>query len=199
MNNKSKLSTQVLARIAIMGAISTVLILILEIPIFGSVYKLDFSAVPVLLASFAMGPVPGVLTLLIKDLIHLIIKGISTTAGIGNLADFIMGSAFLLPAAIIYKKNKSRKSALIGMLIGTVTMAIVALFVNGLILFPFYMKAFHMDISAISSMMGVTSASMIKLLLVATLPFNLLKGVIISVITYFIYKPLSPILHVKKK
>lgn len=196
--NKPKLSTQVLARISIMGAISTVLILILEIPIFGSIYKLDFSAVPVLLASFAMGPVPGVLTLLIKDVIHLLIKGISTTAGIGNLADFIMGSAFLLPAAIIYGKKKTRKRALIGMLVGTVTMAVVAIAVNGLILFPFYMKAFHMDITAIASMMGVTSSSMIKLLLMATLPFNLLKGVIISLITSLIYKPLSPILHVKK-
>ena len=201
MSNKksSKLSTQYLARIAIMAAASAVLFLILEIPIFGSVYKLDFSAVPVMLVSFAMGPIPGIITLFLKDLIHLIFKGLSTTVGIGNLADFIMGTAFLLPAALIYAKNKSRKNALIGMAVGTVTMALVALLVNGFILFPFYMKAFHMDISQISSMMGLSSDSMIRLLLTATLPFNILKGVIISLITYLIYKPLSPILHVKEK
>ena len=194
-----KLSTQYLTRIAVLAALSAVLFLTLEIPIFGNIYKLDFSNLPVLLAGYSMGTVPALITLGLKDLIHLTIKGFGSTAGIGDLADFIMTAAFVIPAVFIYKRNKNRKTALIGMCVGTVVMAIAALFVNGFIMFPFYMSAFHMDLPKIASMLGAgQDAGMMTLLLTTTLPFNLLKGVVLSVLTFLIYKPLSPILKVKK-
>lgn len=195
---RSRLPVQYMTRIAILAALSAVLFLVLEIPIFGSIYKLDFSNLPVLLAAFSMGPVPGLITLLMKDLIHLIFKGVSTTVGIGDLADFIMTAAFILPAVLIYQHKKSRKTALIGMLVGTLTMAAAALLVNALILFPFYMSAFHMDLPAIAGMLGVKSEGMMGILMATTLPFNLLKGAVISLLTFLIYKPLSSVLHVKK-
>ena len=152
-----------------------------------------------LLAGYSMGTVPALITLGLKDLIHLTIKGFGSTAGIGDLADFIMTAAFVIPAIFIYKRSKNRKNALIGMCVGTVVMAIAALFVNGFIMFPFYMSAFHMDLPKIASMLGAgQDAGMMTLLLTTTLPFNLLKGVVISLLTFLIYKPLSPILHVKQ-
>ena len=197
--SQTKLPVQYMTRIAILAALSAVLFLVLEIPIFGNIYKLDFSNLPVLLAAFSMGPVPALITLAIKDVIHLIIKGMGTSVGIGDLADFIMTAAFVLPAALIYGRNKSRRSALIGMVCGTVAMAAVALLVNGLMLFPFYMSAYHMDLAAIAGALGASAdAGMTTLLLTTTLPFNLLKGVVLCLLTYLIYKPLSPVLHVKK-
>lgn len=196
---KGNLSVQYLTRIAVLAALSAVLFLTLEIPIFGNIYKLDFSNLPVMLAGYSMGIGPAIITLALKDLIHLMIKGFGSTAGIGDLADFIMTAAFVIPAVLIYKHNKSRKTALIGMIVGTLTMAAAALVVNGTIMFPFYMSAFHMDLPKIASMLGADqSAGMMTLLLTTTLPFNLLKGVVICLLTYLIYKPLSPILHVKK-
>ena len=196
---QTKLPVQYMTRIAILAALSAVLFLVLEIPIFGNIYKLDFSNLPVLLAAFSMGPVPALITLAIKDVIHLIIKGMGTSVGIGDLADFIMTAAFVLPAALIYGRNKSRRSALIGMVCGTIAMAAVALLVNGLMLFPFYMSAYHMDLAAIAGALGASAdAGLMTLLLTTTLPFNLLKGVVLCLLTYLIYKPLSPVLHVKK-
>ena len=190
------ISVQYMTRIAVLAAVAAVLFLTLEIPIFGNIYKLDFSNLPVLLAAFSMGPVPGLITLLIKDLIHLMVKGMGTM-GIGDLADFLMSAALLLPASLLYRAHKTRRRALIGMVIGTLCMAAMALLVNGTILFPFYMSAYHMDLAAIAGALGCASGSMISILLATTLPFNLLKGVVLSILTFLIYKPLSPLLKVR--
>ncbi|MDO5145135.1 MAG: ECF transporter S component [bacterium] len=196
---KNNLSVQYLARIAVLAALSTVLFLTLEIPIFGNIYKLDFSNIPVMLAGYSMGLVPAIITLAIKDVLHLLLNGIGSTAGVGDLADFIMTAAFITPAVLLYQRQKSRKTALVGMLLGTVTMALVALAVNAFIMFPFYMSAFHIDLTVVAGMLGADQSSgMLTLLLTTTLPFNLLKGVVICLLTYLIYKPLSPILHVKQ-
>ncbi len=192
---------QYITRIAVLTALSAVLFLILEIPIV-AFYKLDFSNLPVLLGAFSLGPGPAMIILILKNVIHILFKGLGSTMGIGNLADIIMGAAFVLPAALMYRKNKSRRTALIGMVVGTICMIIAGVLVNWLILIPVYMKAFHMDISGIVNM--ATDALPFvntewKLLLCVTAPFNLLKGFVISLITFFIYKPLSSILHVKKR
>ena len=190
---RGNFSVQYMTHIAILAAISAVLMRF-EIPIFGNIYKLDASNVPVMLAGFSMGPVPGIFTLLIKDLINLLF---TQTLGIGDLADFIMTAAFILPASLIYKFGKSRKNALIGMIVGTVVASAVAVVVNGTILFPFYMTAFHMDLAAIAGALGCQQSGMMGILLTTTLPFNLLKWILISLLTFVIYKPLSPVLHVK--
>lgn len=178
MNRNKTLSTANMTRIAILGAISAVLFMWPEITIIPPFYKLDFSTLPVLLGGFAMGVGPGVLIVAIKDLIGLTHSG---TAGVGELADFIMTCAMLIPAVLVYQRKKTRKGALISLAIGSVAMIAVAALVNAFLLFPMLTKAMPS----------------LEFILTSTLPFNLLKAVVISAITYFVYKPLSPILHVK--
>jgi len=109
-----------------------------------------------------------------------------------------MGLMLILPAGLIYMKNKTRKTAIIGMAVGTVCMVIGGILANKWILFPFYMSAFHMDMNKILGMVTVAGIDTeTKLLLLITGPFNLIKGVVLSVLTALIYKPLSPILHGK--
>ena len=192
---KPRLSVATMTRIAILAAAASILFLI-EIPIV-AFYKLDLSNIPVLLGAFSMGPVPGVIILALKSAIGLLH---SSSAGVGELADFVMGAALVVPAAIIYHRNKSRKNAIIGMAIGTVCMVIVGVLMNKWVMLPFYMGAFHMDMDGIIKAAGVAGVdSEWKLLLLVTGPFNLLKGVVLSIVTALIYKPLSPILHGKMR
>ena len=190
---KTRFSVGVMTRVAILAAAASILFLI-QIPIV-AFYKLDLSNIPVLLGAFSMGPIPGMMILALKSLIGLLS---SSSAGIGELADFIMGAALVLPAALIYQQNKSRKSAIIGMAVGTLCMVIAGVLANKYIMLPFYMGAFHMDMDGILRFANVAGVdSEWKLLLMITGPFNLLKGVVLSVVAGLIYKPLSPILHAK--
>jgi len=192
---KSRLSVATMTRIAILAAAASILFLI-EIPIV-AFYKLDLSNIPVLLGAFSMGPVPGLIILALKSAIGLLH---SSSAGVGELADFVMGAALIIPASVIYHRNKSRKNAIIGMAVGTVCMVIVGVLMNKWVMLPFYMGAFHMDMDGIIKAAGVAGVdSEWKLLLLVTGPFNLLKGVVLSIVTALIYKPLSPILHGKMR
>ena len=189
----TRFSVGVMTRVAILAAAASILFLI-QIPIV-AFYKLDLSNIPVLLGAFSMGPIPGMMILALKSLIGLLS---SSSAGIGELADFIMGAALVLPASLIYMQNKTRKNAIIGMAVGTLCMVIAGVLTNKFILLPFYMGAFHMDMDGILRFANVAGVdSEWKLLLMITGPFNLLKGVALSVVAGLIYKPLSPILHAK--
>lgn len=193
---KKTLSVQYLTRIAVLTALSSILFMI-SIPIV-AFYSLDLSNLPVLLGAFSMGPVPGLIILGLKSLIGCLT---SSTMYVGELADFIMGAAFVLPAALIYQRNKSRKGALIGMITGTVALILAGCLTNAYLLIPFYMKAFGMPMEAIIGMCAQALPFVdteLKVILFVTAPFNLLKGVVLCVLTYMIYKPLSPLLHVRK-
>ena len=193
ITKKSMFSVGVMTRVAVLAAVASILFL-LEIPVV-AFYKLDLSNVPVLLGGFAMGPVPALVILALKSAIGLLH---SSSAGVGELADFIMGAALVVPAAIIYHKNKTRKDAIVGMAVGTLLMVVAGVLINKWVMLPFYMGAFHMDMDGIIKAAGVAGIdSEWKLLLLITGPFNLLKGVVLSVVTGLIYKPLSPILHEK--
>ena len=188
---KPMFTVGVMTRVAILAAAASILFLI-EIPVV-AFYKLDLSNIPVLLGAFSMGPVPGLMILALKSAIGLLH---SSSAGVGELADFVMGAALVIPASVIYHRNKNRKNAIIGMAIGTVCMVIVGVLMNKWVMLPFYMGAFHMDMDGIIKAAGVAGVdSEWKLLLLVTGPFNLLKGVVLCVVTALIYKPLSPILH----
>lgn len=195
-NRNHNLSVQYMTRIAILGALSAILFMI-EVPVI-AFYKLDVSTLPALLGAFSMGPWAGLAILLIKDLFGLLHSG---TMYVGELADFIMGAAFILPAALIYRANKNRKNALVGMIVGTLAMIVVSVLVNWKIMIPFYMTAFHMPMEAI---IGMAQKAMpfvdteVELLLFVTAPFNLLKGIVLSGLTFLLYKRLSPLLHVRK-
>ena len=193
---KPALSTQYLTRIAVLTALASILFTV-SIPVV-AFYHLDFSNLPVLLGAFSMGPVPGLIILFLKSLIGCLT---SSTMYVGELADFLMGAAFILPAALIYKHSKSRKSALIGMIVGTLAQIVAGCLINYFLLIPFYMTAFGMPMDAIIGMCAKTLPfvdSEMKVIFFVTAPFNLLKGVVLCVLTYIIYKPLSPLLHVRK-
>ena len=195
-NRKSNLSVQYMTRIAILGALSAILFMI-EIPVV-AFYKLDVSTLPALLGAFSMGPMAGLAILAIKDVFGLLHSG---TMYVGELADFIMGAAYILPAALIYRCHKTRKNALIGVVVGTLAMIVVSVLVNWLIMIPFYMNAFGMPMTSIIGMAQATMPFVdteLELLLYVTAPFNLLKGIVLSALTFLLYKRLRPLLHVRK-
>lgn len=196
---RKTVSAKLIARVGVLGAIAALLFLIPGIPIVPPIYKLDFSTVPVLLGGFSLGYVPGLLILLIKDLVGLTN---SSSMGVGELADFLASAAMMLTAVAIYRRHHSRRGALIGLIAGTAVMTAAAALINYYIVIPFYVAAMNMPAEAIVSMIGkVIPAvdSLPKLIAFATTPFNLLKGVVLSVVTFLLYKRLSPLLKGEKK
>ena len=190
------LTTRQLATVAILAAIAAVLFMI-EIPM-ALFYKLDLSSLPVLLGAFAMGPLPGTMILLVKAALGLLH---STSQGVGELADFIMGFAMMFPAALVYQRVKNRSGAITGMVLGTVIATIVAILTNVYLMIPFYSAAYGMPVESIVAMgTGLIPAvnSVWTFVFFITGPFNLIKWVVISVVTALVYKPLSPILHGRK-
>ena len=186
------------AYIAIFSAMAGVLML-LEIPLFfaPSFYKIDLSEVPVLICTFYLGPVAGVLTEFFKVLIKLMLKGTST-AFVGDFANFAVGCAFVLPASIVYHAKATRKTALIGLCLGTLVMTVFGSAFNALYLIPKFAQLFHMELEKIVAMgtsVNKSITSVYTLVLYAVVPFNLVKGVIVSVLTFLLYKRISPLMH----
>ena len=192
MKNK-KLS--VLIKISILSAMAFIIYFIeFPIPVFPQFLQLDFSDIPALLGAFAMGPMAGVAIELIKNALHLLR---TSTLGIGELANFIVGAAFAATSGAIYKHLKTRKVAFISLISGTLVMAITASVANYYIFLPLYEK-YLFPISAIIGMASKVNSAVVDLntlIVFSILPFNLFKGVVISVITFLMYKRVSPILH----
>ena len=197
MSNTSN-KTRKLVEIGMLGAIATVLMLF-EFPlpfIAPPFYELDFSEVPVLVGAFALGPMAGASIELVKILINLLING-TATAFVGEIGNYLLGCSFIIPAALIYKKRKTKKNALIAMVIGTIVMTVFGCFLNAYILLPTYATAFGMPIDAIVGMGSAINANIndvMTFVIIAVAPFNIIKGIIVSVITLLIYKHISPIL-----
>lgn len=195
--NKKKLTTKMITQIGMLGAIATVLMLFeIPLPFAPSFYEIDFSEVPVLIGCFSMGPLAGALIELVKIILNFVING-TVTAGVGEVANFIIGCAFCVPAGLIYKKNTTKMGALTGLIVGTVFMTILGCFVNAYILLPTYAAAFKMPIEGLVEMGTAVNAninSLFTFVMFAVAPFNLLKGVMDSVIVMAIYKKISPIL-----
>ncbi len=194
---RSKVRT--LAQTAMLGAVATVLML-LEFPIpflAPPFYEMDFSEVPVLIGAFAMGPMAGIAIEAIKILMNFVING-TITAGVGEMANFLFGCSFLLPAAIIYRVHKTKRNAVIGMAVGTIVMTVAACVVNAYILLPAYGAAFGTPVESFVAMgTAINGAidSMFTFALLAVAPFNLLKGIIVSVIVLLLYKRIRVILR----
>ena len=190
--------TRKLVEIGMLGAIATVLMLF-EFPIpfiAPPFYELDFSEVPVLVGAFALGPMAGATIELIKILINLLING-TATAFVGEIGNYILGCSFVIPAALIYKKKKSKKVAMISMIAGTITMTVFGCFLNAYVLLPTYAAAFGMPIDAIVGMGSAINGNITNVMtfvILAVAPFNILKGIVVSTITLLIYKHISPIL-----
>ena len=178
-------------------------LMLLEIPLFfaPSFYKMDLSELPVLLCSFYLGPVAGVTTEFLKVVIKLLLKGTST-AFVGDFANFAVGCVFILPASMIYHARKSKRSAILGMVIGTAVMAVFGSAFNAVYLIPKFAQLFGMPVDVIVSMgTGINPriVSVGTLALYAVVPFNLLKGFIDSVLTFLLYKRLEKVFFKEEK
>ncbi len=194
--NSSNIRT--IVSVGMLAAIAVVLMLF-EFPlpfIAPSFYELDLSEVPILIGAFALGPVAGVMAELVKILLNLAISG-TDTAFVGEFANFVMGCAFVVPASLIYQAKKSRKNALIGLGAGVIAITAAAICINALILLPAYSKAFGTPIEVFIDMGTAIHPSINGIwtfAFLAVAPFNLIKGVLVSVVTMLLYKHISPIL-----
>lgn len=193
---KPRIRTKTIAQIGMLSAIAVVLMLFeIPLPFAPAFYEIDFSEVPVLVGCFAIGPFAGAAIELIKILLNLAING-TITAGVGEFANFLIGCSFVVPAGIIYKKMHNKKGAIVGMVSGTLIMTILGCFLNAYLLLPTYAKAFQMPIEALVGMGTAVNANitdMLTFVAFAVAPFNLLKGVLVSLIVLLIYKKISPI------
>ncbi|TWH46054.1 ECF transporter S component [Sporomusa sp. KB1] len=185
-----------MTRVAILASAATILML-LELPIIfmPPFLKLDFSDIPAIIGAFALGPLAGCLIVMLKNILHV---SSTQTAGIGEMANFFVGTGFVVPAAVIYRQKKNRTGAILALAAGTVSMTLMAAAVNYWVLIPLYQSALHLPLEAIVTMGRVANPLIVDLktfIVFAIVPFNLIKGSIISLITLLVYKKLSPILH----
>lgn len=193
-----KSNVRTIVQIGMLGAVAMVL-MFFEVPLWFAppFYKMDLSELPVLIGCFAMGPAAGAMIELVKILLHLVIQG-TTTAGVGDLANFLIGCSFVVPAGMIYNKIRTKKGAIIGMTIGTLTMTALGCILNVFVLLPFYATAFGMPMDALIQMGTAVNAGIkdvFSFVMLAVAPFNILKGIVVSVLTSLLYKNISPILR----
>ncbi len=197
---KRKATTRKIAVTAIMAALATALMYLeISVPIIPSFIKLDFSELPALITSFALGPWYGVAVCLVKNLVH----GLATRSmWIGELSNFLLGAVFVAVAGLIYKHNKSRKTALIGALVGALGMALISVPSNYFIVYPIYAQAFFGG--SMDAIVGMYRAiyphtrSLLHALILFNVPFTFVKGVCDAVLTFLVYKRISPILKGKE-
>lgn len=195
-NEKFKLHRMTL--VAVMSAVAIILNL-LRIPVV-LFYKLDFGDLPAIIGGFAMGPIAGVLIELVKIILNLIFNG-TDSAFVGEVANLIFGCSFVLPASIIYFKHKTKKNAVKGLVIATVIAVVIGAVLNGALMIPTYAKIYmHSDTIDVIVNMGHDKVSAVNgiwsFLTIIVVPFNLLKFGLVSIVTMFIYKPVS---HLIKK
>ena len=191
-------ATSIIAKVAVLGAVAFVIMLAeIPLPFFPPFYKLDFSEAVVLMGGFALGPLPAVAIEALKIILNLMFTG-TMTAYVGEIANFMIGLSFVLPAVIIYHRNKTRRNAIRGLLVGSVCLIVVGALLNGLVLLPAYSYFYHMPMDALIGM-GSALIPAIKdrltFVLFATAPFNLIKAIVTSLLTIALYKRISPILH----
>lgn len=191
------LSTRKLAMIGVFSAIAVVFH-IFDFPVFFApeFYKLDFSEIPALIGAFAFGPVAGVMIEFCKIVLKLFIKGTST-AFVGDLANFVIGCSFILPSSVLYAFQKSKKTAIASCVTGTLCMTVFGSAFNAVYLLPAFSKLYGMPLETIVGMgtaINGNITSVVTLVVFAVVPMNLLKGGAVSLVTMLIYKPLSPIL-----
>lgn len=194
MRQNTQAKTHKLVVTAMLSAVAAVLMFLeFSVPVMPGFIKLDISELPALLASFSLGPIYGVAVCLVKNLVNLTH---TSTGGVGELCNFLMGVTFVVPAGLFYQKLKSRKGALIGSLIGSVIMAVVSVPLNYFITYPIYTLFMPMEgiIGAYQLILPFVD-NLLQCLLIFNMPFTFVKGMLVVLITFLIYKPLSPILH----
>lgn len=199
MNNTQEQKRRIrwMAKVAILSAIAAILMFLeFPLPLMPPFLKFDFGDVPALLAAFSMGPLAGVTVGLIKNLINL---PTSQTMMVGELANFIIGSSLVATAGFFYRNHKTKKGAIRAMAIGTLVFTVVGCLFNYFVNIPFYLTVMHFPMEAIISLTNKAGNTLVhdlnSLILYVFVPFNLLKGFVVSLIVTLIYKPISPLLH----
>ncbi|SMD07971.1 ECF transporter S component [Sporomusa malonica] len=183
-------------RIAILASVAAIL-MVLESPVLfmPGFLKLDFSEIPAIIGAFALGPLAGCLIVLLKNLIHV---SSTQTAGIGEMANFLVGTFLVVPAAFVYKLRKNRTGAMAALVTGTLSMTLAAAVLNYWVLIPLYQVALKFPPEAIVNMGRAANPLIVDLktfIVFAIIPFNLFKGIIVSTITMMVYKKVSSVLH----
>ena len=178
---------------AMLSAVAYILMFLdFSVPFMPGFIKMDLSELPALIGSFSMGPLCGVMICLVKNVLHLFI---TTTGGVGELSNFILGVAFVLPAGLIYKHKKTRKTALAGSLLGAVIMAVFSVVSNYFLVYPVYYNFMPEDrILAAYQLILPSMKSILQCLICFNMPFTFVKGLFSVVITFLVYKHISPIL-----
>ena len=195
MNSKSK--TRYIVNVAILSALAGVLMLIeFPLPIAPTFYKVDLSDVAVLIGGFALNAPAAIIISFMKVMISIILNGTST-AFVGEFAAFIMDSVFGFVASLIYQKKHTKKGAIKSLIFGTLALTIIGAFVNYYLMIPAYVKFMNIPLDAILSLGSAINknvSSLLTLIIFCTIPFNIIKGIIISIVTYLLYKRISPLL-----
>ena len=199
MSTRSKTSIRYMARVAVLTAIASVLML-WEFPLWFApgFYKLDVSEAVILMGGFALGPGAAILIEFLKNLINILLNG-TTTAYIGEMANFITGCAFVVPAAVIYKYHKNKKSALISMVAASLSLMVIGSLLNYFVLIPAFSRFYNLPVEDIIGMGAAVNplvTDLKSLVVWAVAPFNLVKGVICSTLAMLLYKRVSKILHI---
>lgn len=191
-------SVRTLTKIAVLSAVAFVLMYFdFPLPFIPSFYKLDFSETAVMAGGFAMGPGAAVAIEALKILLKILFKG-SDTAYVGELANFLIGCAFVLPASFMYRKEKTRQRALMGLAAGTLCMTAVGVIINYAVLLPAYSFFYQLPMEVLIGMGTALIpfiADKLTFVLLATTPFNIIKGLLVSIVTILLYKRISPLLH----
>ena len=196
---KKPINVRYMTMTAMLSAVAVVLMFLdFSVPLMPTFIKFDLSELPALIGSFAMGPVSGMVICLIKNLIHLTI---TSTGGVGELSNFILGAVFVVPAGILYQRRKNRKSALIGSLLGAVLMAGIGVISNYILVYPIYYNMMPQEtiINAYRTAAQLLPweigwDTMLPYLIAFNMPFTLFKGLVNVLITFLVYKHISPII-----
>ncbi len=189
-NNVTVHTARGITTTALLGAVASILMFLnFPLPIFPAFIKMDVSDAPALIAAFAMGPAAGVTVELIKNAVNLTH---TSTGGVGELANFFIGVAFVVPAGLLYKRRKDVRRAVTVLIVGTLTMTAVAALANYFVLLPLYSNFVPME-TIIGMYRAIIPAAdtLPKIILMSVVPFNLLKGLIVSLVTFALYKKLS--------
>lgn len=172
--------TNKIVKIGVFAAVSSVLMCIaFPFPLFPTFLTFDFGDVPALIGTFALGPVAGVIIELLKNIVKVLLSG-THTVGIGELANFGITAVWVFVAGVIYKRNKTKKTAMIALIVSTLVMSVFGAMFNYFVLLPMYQTAFHMELGNLA----VYAATII-------FPFNIIKGAIVSLVTVLLYKKVS--------
>ena len=193
---KEQKRTRYLVISAMLSAVSIVLMQFdFSVPFMPSFIKMDLSDLPALIGAYSMGPLYGMIIALVKNLLHLLR---TSTGGIGELSNFLLSALFVLPAGLIYQKKKTRKRAIMGAVLGAVSMAVFSVITNYFIVYPVYTAFMPMEtiIAMYQAILpGIKDGDLLSCLVIFNMPFTFVKAMLSVVITLLIYKPLSPIIH----